>query len=178
MSLDATLGSSTADSYVASVSEADAIVALFSQLPGMGVDTTGWLHPGSPMATVKEFALKQAAVSIDSALLVGSTQTRSQSRQWPRLGVPVVNMNRVIPDAVKYAQVAEACSFMNDMSAESQAPAGLISETDGNKSKTFDRATLARERSRTISVAAEKILDRAGFVRGAGGVTSVYLPRG
>lgn len=175
--LDTTPGGANSNSY-ADLAEAAAIVAEFAFLPGLGIDTSGYL--GSAMTANsnegQKVNLVEAARVIDGASHAGMRQTETQAREYPRVGLPKPSLDTTIPDALKRAQVAQACATSttaNELDTVRQQ--GVESYSLGNKSVKFKGG--AAGTPSPISNAARTILEQAGLLTGVGGSGSVYLPR-
>lgn len=172
MTLDATLAGGSSDSYVASAAEAITIAGNLALLTGLGVSTAGFLA----LATAgQEFALRMAADRVDRAVAVGVRFSDLQARAWPRVRTGQLRYEQVIPDQVKYAQVADACFLATAASQNaSMAQQGVESFTVSEESVTF-RESAKAESERPVSAAADQILRQAGLVKSR--VASVYVPR-
>lgn len=99
MSLDATIGGASADSYV-TLAEFTAYAL-----------AQGWTATGTDAA--KEAMLRRAALSVDVSYgFVGITVTVDQALQWPRVWTGLVNgwpvASDSIPQAIKSAQMEMA----------------------------------------------------------------------
>lgn len=172
MSLDATLGGANSDSYVATVGEAITLAGTLALLTGLGISTTGFLAAAT---STQEAALRMSAERIDRAALIGIRASDSQARAWGRVGTGQLRYENVIPDAVKLAQVADACFLTTPITQNaSMAQQGIQSFTVSEESVTFSEAAKANA-ERPFSVAAEQILRQAGLVQSR--VASVYIPR-
>lgn len=172
--LDATESSSSANSYIASVAEADSIVTTLRAFASLGVDATGWL---AATEAIKTDALILAARAVDAVEFIGEPVDGEQSMSFPRLGMPKQTDQYVIPDPVKYAQAAEACQILSPTSDPvSRAIArGVTSEHAGGVGFTVGR-TSGTAAGRGISQPAFDILKKAGLIRPAG--ASIYNGRG
>lgn len=172
MALDSTSGGANSDSYVATTGEADTIAALLVAFVQLGVVATGYLAAAT---ATKEEALKMGADRVDRALFYGRKVDSNQARAFPRLGMGVARYNSTIPDAVKRAQVAEACALMTAQSSSAAHVAdGVKSFTVAEESVSFDSSAKV-DASRPYSAATESILMQAGLIQPACG--SVYMPR-
>lgn len=172
MSLDATLGGASSDSYVANVGEAITLAGTLALLTGLGVSTTGFLAAST---STQESALRMSADRIDRAAYVGVRASASQARAVPRVGTKQLRYENVIPDAVKLAQVADACFLTTAVPGNvSMAQQGVQSFTVSEESVTFGDSAKANV-ERPLSAAAEQILRQAGLIQPR--VASVYVPR-
>jgi len=173
--LNSTQSSSEANSYVASTTEADGIAVTLKALAGLGVDTSGW---EAASTSSKTEALVLAARAVDSISFVGDPTTDTQSMAFPRVYMPKMTDEDVIPDSVKMAQVAEACAMLSSRAADPVARAiarGITSESAGGVSFTVGN-TKNTAADRGISQPTFDILRKAGLIRPA--ATSVYSGRG
>lgn len=172
MTLIATSGASDANSYVATAAEAAALAATFAFLAALGVPTAAFLALGT---TGQETALAMAADRVDRATFIGVRFSSSQARAWPRVLTGYDRYDEVIPDAVKLAQVADACVLATAPTANtSMAQQGVSGFTVGEESVTFS-STAQASAERPFSPQAESILRQAGLIQSR--VGSVYVPR-
>ena len=174
--LIATPGASDANTY-ATLAEAESLVAgPLAVLVGLGVNVAAWLALASPNTEAKQHALIMAAHRIDRANFLGYPLTDAQARAFPRTDTGIPGVDSVVPDAVKLAQVAEACALLTAPTAAASAAAmGLSSFSLGEKSATLD-ASARVQQSGNLSSAAETILRNYGLITGR--VASVVMPRG
>lgn len=173
MALNATVGGGSSDSYVADVAEALSLCDQIDVMVQLGVSTVGFRAANS---SVQEALLRTAALSIDQLGLMGMKADEMQSLEWPRVALPRRQDWRVVPSAVKLAQVVEACSVSTARDANSAAAAaGISSYTVGEESVSF-RDSASSSANAPASAAAESVLNRAGLVQA--GTGSVYTPRG
>lgn len=175
--LDATLVGASSNSYVVSLDEAESIVRTLRAMRFLGVDTSGWDNPGSPASDIKIQSLIMGADRVDSANLIGERQTSDQARECPRVNTGVTRYEKVIPDQMKMAQVAEACALLAPMPQEQQ----LLNKnvklfTIAKKTVEFATPGESNRGSQKMSSAAYEIMKGAGLLMG--GVASVYTPRG
>ena len=172
--LTATSGGTTSNSYVATVAEADSIVTTLGTLVGLGVDTSGW---SGKTDAEKISALIMAAQTIDQVPFHGYKSDDDQTMQFPRQGCRNPIDEDEIPDAVKNAQCAEACSlFASTVDPVARAIArGVTSESAGGVSFTVG-GKKGNAASYGVTGPAFDILNRAGLVRSR--AASVYNPRG
>ena len=173
MALISTVGGTSSDSFVVDVAEATTLCDLLDAMPSLGVSTTAF-RAASP--TVKEALLKQAAAGFVRLSLVGWKVSPDQALEFPRNGLTRTQDIGVIPDAVKLAQVAEACSLSSPQSTHAaNANAGIQSYSIGEESTTY--AAGSTSRASGFSSAGEDILSRHGLV-GSSAAGSVYDARG
>lgn len=171
--LDATRSSTTANTYVADLTEAGTFVTRLTAYASLGVDTTGWLAATTDMQTQ---ALIDAAVGMDGLAFKGDKAYENQARAFPRVGTDRPENENLINDAIKMAQVAEACSMFTAPDALTRdTRAGVVEASTGSVSYRLD-PTRANAANKNVSQATLSILQRAGLVRS--GVTSVYGGRG
>lgn len=169
--LDATLGGTSSNSYVDSTATADTIAATLASLAGLRVSTTGW---SAATTAAKTEALALAARAIDGVQYRGEKVDDGQAMQFPRFGTANPLDESVIPDMMKWAQVAEACAILDSTAVDPVARAidrGVVSETAGGVSFTVGgsrRGSVALN----ISPPAFDILKRSGLIRSA--ASSVY----
>jgi len=174
--LDSTKSSSAANSYVSTVDEANGYAATMKALAGLGVDTSGW---DSVNDAIKTEALVLAARSIDTIEYAGEKVTEEQSMEFPRVFMKKIVDEDEIPDAVKMAQVAEACALLSASATDPVARAvsrGITSESAGGVSFTVGKGAKNSAADRGVSQPAFDILRKAGLIRPA--ATSVYNGRG
>ncbi len=175
--LDSTLDGQNANSYVASLGEAEDLIDQLRALKYLALDVSGWDSPGSPESDIKLNALVMAADRIDAGSFIGDRHTNNQARAWSRSNTGITRLNYVIPDTVKLAQVAEAAMLLVAKPQEIDLQArGVSAYTIGKKSVTFGQGGSSRQISTSMSAPAFEILRGAGLV--SRGVSSVYLPRG
>lgn len=172
--LNSTKSSSEANSYVASTTEADGYATTLKALAGLRVETSGW---DSASTASKTEALILAARTVDAIMFVGEKTTEEQAMAFPRVYMRKMTDEDEIPDAVKMAQVAEACGLLSSaVDPISRAIArGITSESAGGVSFTVGSARNTAA-DRGISQPAFDILRKAGLIRPA--ATSVYNGRG
>lgn len=166
LTLISTVAGTTSNSYVATVAEADSIASMLLLLTYLQLDSTGW--DGATDDT-KTLALIIAAGRVDNFKPIADPYSSTQALAWPR-------RDGVIPDVVKWAQVAEAISLLNAPSENTtMAAAGIQSFTTGDESVTFSSVAKAAS-DRPASRAAEILLSASGLIN-ANGAGSVYLMR-
>lgn len=171
--LDATFSGAASNTYIGTVSEMRNIAASLAVMPGLGVDFAAF-NAATDDALVDLAVI--ATNSIDNLNLPGFKKQSSQARQWPRVSVRRPEAENVIPDGVKFAQVAEMAALASAASeATAAAESGVTSYTVGKKSVTLDPSRSAMNRTSRASDAAVRVLGRFGLV--AGTVSSVYMPR-
>lgn len=178
ITLESTSKSSTANSYVASLSEANAYAAELATLGRFEIDTSAW---SAATDAAKLRALTLAADAIDTATFRGVRETTDQAREWPRVRTGLLRLDQSIPDGIKLAQVAEAASMLATPSkADAALRDGIASESFGGKSVAFDLSKVKAARgSRTIATATSEILAAYRLVGpGGGNAGSVYVGRG
>lgn len=176
MALDSTYKGTAADSYVDNVAEAETIAGLLASISLFGVDATAFLAADS---TLQEEVLKLAADRIDQSTFIGDKATSNQNRAWPRVHTNRVSLNDpgTYPDAVKRAQVAEACALLTAQNEATGAKLnGVQSYTIDEQSVTFAAGQTGPGSVGAYSIGAENILRGAGLIQS--GVASVYVPRG
>lgn len=172
--LDATPSGESSNSYVSSTSEAATIAATLASFASLGVSTTAFT---SVSDSVKTDALIFAATSIDNLQFVGEKVYESQSMQFPRAGMRRPTDENVVPDAIKWAQVAEACAILSSSNdpVKSAIDRGVVSESAGGVSFTVgNRRGTAGDRG--VSQQSLDIIKKSGLLRPA--AASVYNGRG
>lgn len=181
ITLDTTYTGTATNSYV-ELAEAEALVLQLAALAGLGVSTSGWTALTSPSAEAKKFALTTAADRIDNAKFPGYKYMQTQRRAFPRelTGITWANYGGdggTYPDAVKLAQVAEACWLLSTPpDSQQHAEQGIRSETIGDSTVVYDDSRKVSITGQPISAPAMRILTGAGLTSPGGG--SVYVPRG
>ena len=172
--LDSTFAGGSSNTYVASVAEAKAVRASLGAMAGFGIDFAGF-DAAADDVLVDTAVL--AAASLDGLSFPGFKKLSSQAMQWPRVSVRRPNLENVIPDGVRFAQVAEMAALLSAPDANAAAAAaGVSSYTAGKKSVTYDADRAALARSAKVSEPTRRVLARFGLV--AGPVSTVYMPRG
>lgn len=170
--LDATLSGTTSNSYVADLAEALTYVTRLAAYASLGVDTTGYLAATSDMQTQ---ALIDGAVGMDQLQLKGDKSYENQSRAFPRVGTDRPENENKLNDAIKMAQIIEACSMFNAPDAVTKDfKRGIVEASVSTVSYKLD-PTRAIAANKNVSQATLTILQRAGLVRS--GVTSLYTGR-
>lgn len=173
MPLNASPGHAEANSYVASLTEADDVANVLQLVPGLGFSTAGYT---AATDVAKEAALVMAADRIDRLVFRGQPSSFDQARAWPRVGTGMPRFDGIVPDVVKQAQVAEACVLLSSPDvAASMIAKGVSSYTVAEESVTFGTSASVGA-SRPLSAVAESLLVGAGLTGGPAG--SVYVPRG
>jgi hypothetical protein len=104
------------DSYV-TLSEADTIASVLGSLTGYGINAAPFL---AATDAVKETALRLAATGLNTFDFAGAPASLDQRLAWPRSGVEHYP-STVVPEAVRQAQVADACRLVAPRSAAQQA---------------------------------------------------------
>lgn len=168
MSLIATPGADTANSYVATLAEARTIVeTVLRPMAFLGIDFDGW---DGAQDTVQENALKFAVQRTDRVNMLGMPVSLNQARAFPRVRTTLPGIDNTIPDAAKWAQVAEACFLLSAPDELAAAVGkGLSSFALGQKQAAFSAAALNEAANSTTSKAALEILRSAGLATtGAG----------
>lgn len=176
MTLDATYGSATANSYV-SLATAEEIASLMGYLPGLQFNREAW---DAAHDIGKTMALITAAASIDNQAHVGIPVSDNQARRWPRFrtGRPQwehVEGQEILPQELLWAQVIEGADLLAASTVQTNAQQGIVSETIDGHSVTYDRSALLKS-SANLHDAALSLLRRAGLV--PTGAASVYMGRG
>jgi hypothetical protein len=113
---------------------------------------------------VKELALTQAAVGLNTFGFVGEPETPGQTLAWPRSGTEYGP--GVIPEAVKHAQVADACRLVAPRSmAETAYAEGFQSIGLQDKSAVL-RVDPSTRRPAAVILASARLLTSGeiGFV--------------
>lgn len=176
ITLDATIRSATANSYVSSVAAADTYATELAAIARLGLSLTGW---NAATSDQKARALVTAADSLDSLVFPGVRETTDQSREWPRVRTGLSRIDAVLPEGLLLAQVAEAVSLLSTPNKiESAAAAGVESESFGGKSLSFNPSKAKEFRPSTlVSKAATDLLAMSRLLPppGAG---SAYVGRG
>lgn len=170
--LIADLAGETSNSYVADLTRAKSLAARLKRLRFYGVDTSGWdVTPDEDLIET----LILAAERIDQAQHKGLKQTNIQMRQYPRLSLERVQDERVVPESMELAQVAEACALLAvpDQNRTLQDQ-GVQSFTIAKKSVTFG-ASASVASSPNVSTAADRIMRGAGLL--VGRVSSMHISR-
>jgi hypothetical protein len=174
MALISTSGSADANSYVESIEEAHDIAIVLATLQHFGLDITNW-NAASELS--RETALTYAASRIDQAAFIGVRSTDLQARAWPRQNTGRLQITDTIPEAVKHAQVAEACEMLRDrQESDDHAARGISSFSIGEQSVSYDRNAASNAAEGAYSSAAQQILRGAGLIMGR--VGSVPIMRG
>lgn len=172
--LDATVGGSAANTYIATVADMRAIRNTLGAMTGIGADFTGF-DAASDDVLIDVAVL--AAAAIDTQAFPGYKKTAGQLRMWPRVSTRLPQLDSTVPDGIKFAQVAEMAALTSAASeAALSARSGVVSWTAGKKSVTYDTSTLQLTRTAKISDPTLRVLTLFNLVAGA--VASVYLPRG
>jgi hypothetical protein len=133
MSLNTTIGGSTADSYV-TVDEADAYHANFGN--------TDWADIATD--ALKEVALRKAAQYIDTKSFQGVKVTSTQALEWPRYNVVVDGYDvssSAIPDDIKVAQMEAALIASTQSLTPNLSNGSVIEETVGKITKRYSDYT-------------------------------------
>lgn len=181
--LISTPGATDANSYVATIEEATELVnGPLSFLQVFDVPVSAWLSVGSPATEALTWALIIAAQRIDQIDVKGYRVDAGQARAWWRIDTTVPGADNTIPDAVKMAQVAEACTLLSRKDENAKAiDAGIIefSIGQGEKSARLSESLASASASQNYSRAAEQILAAAGLTAsGSTRAGSTYLARG
>lgn len=177
LTLDATYGGSSANSYIGTLDEADTIANLLSYLPQIEFDSSSW---DDATDAAKIMALVMSAQGIDRQLFVGHRLNAYQRREWPRVETGYAYWNHTTesvgpPDEVKWAQVAEAAKLLSPDTAKTAAQAGIVSESIDGHSVTYDKSARMKA-SDNLGDVALGILKRAGLI--PTGARGVYISRG
>lgn len=173
MALDATIKGTASNSYVATIAEADTIAAILASLTLYGVSVTGW---NAANDATKEVALTMAADRIDQSAFWGDPEASNQARAWPRIRIQQMRLNQIIPDAMKYAQVADACALLTSpVITQEMQMNGVKSFSIGEQSASFDDA--AKSSIGEASIKAIEIMRAAGLLM-SDNFGSVFVPRG
>lgn len=158
-------GSETANSYN-TLEENDDILAELDSLPGLGVDTSGYLTSPAPGDEIKKRSMVMAFNAINALDFPGYRNNSNQTGAFPRTGTGIPGMDGTIPDAVKYAQAAQSASYhVAPTAAQQAAQSGLASETSGKVSKTWKFGSSSTV-DRQVCPAAIAILRDAGLFNG------------
>lgn len=173
--IDATYSGTNANSYIATVAEADEIASMLSYIPFVDFNLTAWIDANT---TAKTVALVFGAKSLNAILYRGTKRLSTQSMEFPRIDMPRQQWNHldgteVIPDDIKYAQVIEA-AYLLVAAQKSSAQQGIVSESIGDHSVTYSASHIMRA-AVNVSEGTSELLRRSGLVHS--GTTNVRIPR-
>lgn len=172
MDLTTTLNGAASNSYV-DLDDATDLAEQLAAVVYLGVNADAFLAADEDVQTR---VLVMGCRRIDTLLFDGVRQLDTQALAFPRTYTGRFQTTGVVPDAVKEAQVAEACALMNAPSEMAAAQSqGIQSFTNSEQSVTFRNGGTVGSAGPRVSPAAEQILRDAGLI--AGGVGSVYMPR-
>lgn len=165
--------SATANTYLVSVAEAKTIRNALGAMAGFGLDFTGF--DAATDDQLNDLAVL-AAGSLDRLNFPGFKADSSQAMQWPRVSVRKPGAEGVVPDGLKFAQVAEMAALATARSeAGLAADAGVAAYTVGKKSVTYDTDRANLNRTAAVADSTRRVLESFGLVLGS--VSNVYLPR-